>query len=101
MCELPWRVEALELFQDLMQTGPPATFQEKATRAIRNAALNVARARDAAVVDVQDVALACLRIAPPAFRPNVIDNLARRGIDVGGAPAAAHRAVTSRHVGET
>jgi hypothetical protein len=82
MSEFSWSPEALALFQDLMQTGPPAAFVDSATRAVWGAAQNTARNRGAETVEMADVAAGCLRVAPPAFRPNVIENLRRRGIDV-------------------
>ncbi|MGL3107230.1 class I SAM-dependent methyltransferase [Bradyrhizobium sp. BR 1432] len=80
MSELSWSPKALTLFQDLMESGPPAAFKESATRAVWGAAMNAARRRGGKTVEEADVASGCLRVAPPAFRPNVVANLERRGV---------------------
>lgn len=89
MSDLSWSPKALELFQDLMETGPPAAFKESATRAVWGAAMNVARRRGGETVEEIDVASGCLRVAPPVFRPNVVANLERRGILAGQEPSSA------------
>ena len=80
MVELSWDADALAFFESLMQNGPPAAFVESATRAVQAAATKGARERNAGRVEIIDVAEACLRVAPPAFRPNGVAKLQQRGI---------------------
>ncbi|HEU4407545.1 MAG TPA: hypothetical protein VFS43_19925 [Polyangiaceae bacterium] len=81
--DIQWHPRARELFLDLVRKGPPEAFRDSASAAIEKEAERGARERGAASVDADDVARACLRVAPPAFRPRVAKNLTDRGLDVG------------------
>ena len=83
MGDVDWERGALTLFLELMHTGPPPAFRESAEKAVRMEAERNARSRRSDTVEIEDVAGACLRVAPPVFRPNVIQNLSGRGIVVG------------------
>jgi hypothetical protein len=80
MTDFTWDDEAQGLFTDLMRSGPPSSLVESASRAVRRCAERQAQDRQSGTVQVRDVAAGCLRVAPPAFKPNVVANLAQRGI---------------------
>ena len=71
----------MELFVELMSTGPPEAFRDAATRAVSVESERNAARRDAAMVAVEDVLRACLSMAPPVFRPQVIEGMKARGFD--------------------
>jgi len=79
--DIRWDSRARELFQDLMSKGPPEAFRDSASVAIERESERGARERGVALVESEDVARACLRVAPPAFRPRVMKNLAAHGLD--------------------
>ncbi|WP_342374389.1 class I SAM-dependent methyltransferase [Myxococcus stipitatus] len=79
--EIQWESQARALFQDLMGKGPPEAFKDSASAAIEREAERGARERGVNRIEREDVARACLRVAPPAFRPRVMKNLAAHGLD--------------------
>lgn len=96
MTDFIWNDEAQGLFADLMRSGPPSSMVDSAGRAVRRCAERQAHDRHSATVEVGDVAAGCLRVAPPAFKPNVVARLARYGIHVELAPRDQPRPVEVR-----
>lgn len=82
-----WDTAAQELFTDLLSNGPPEAFRVAASAAVQRAAEHHAMARGSVRVATEDVVNACLQVAPPAFRPRVLRNLARRGLQVPFTPS--------------
>lgn len=80
---LPWSPAASALFEELMGKGPPEAFREAATRGVHRESERVARQRGCRRVEAEHVALSCLAVAPPVFRPNILADLAARGFDTG------------------
>lgn len=80
---VPWSAAADRTFADLMRIGPPEVFREAATARVSGAAEAHARDRGAALVELQDVVRACLSVTPVPFRPKMLEDLDRLGIDPG------------------
>lgn len=81
MTGLTWTPEASHLFAELMRIGPPPPFRASAESVIRRAAERNAIARNAAAVDVRDIVKGCLSETPVPFRPKMMDDLTRLGVN--------------------
>jgi hypothetical protein len=79
--EMLWSADARRLLQEMMRAGPPQSFKESAERAISREAERNASRRTSTLVEIEDVVKACLTVAPEPFRPKMLDDLRRLGID--------------------
>ena len=78
--EVKWSEEVKALFDRLM-SFTPEQFRDIAAQATGAKAEKNAMERGSDVVEVEDIARACLSEAPPIFKPQVINDLKREGID--------------------
>jgi len=78
--EVKWNDENKALFDRLM-ANTPEQFKEIALKATKEKAESIAKERGSEFVEIDDIAKACLVSAPPIFKPQVINDLKREGID--------------------
>src|SRR5712691_9687493 len=79
--EISWSTKASQVFEDVMRVGPPLAFREVAEKAIKEESERNAGSRMASEVEVADVVRACLTETPVPFRPKMIDDLKRLGLN--------------------
>lgn len=78
--EIKWSDEIKALFERLM-ANTPEMFREMAIKTTSTKAEANAKERGSEFVEIEDIARACLTEAPPVFKPQIINDLKREGID--------------------
>lgn len=78
--EAKWNDDMKELFERLM-ANTPEMFRDVASKTTGAKAEKNAIERGSKNVEVDDIAKACLSEAPEIFRPQIINDLKREGID--------------------
>lgn len=100
MKDVSWNAEALRVFEEVMRVGPPPAFREVAEKAIREESERNAAGRTSGEVEVADVVRACLTETPVPFRPKMVEDLKRLGLNPDSfvAPAGQTRDLFSPEV---
>jgi hypothetical protein len=75
-----WNDDMKALFERLME-NTPEMFRDIAIKTTGEKAEANAHSRGVGFVEIEDIARACLSEAPEVFRPQVINDLKREGID--------------------
>ena len=75
-----WNDDMKALFERLM-ANTPETFRDIAIKTTGEKPETNAQKRGVGIVEIEDIARACLIEAPEIFRPQIINDLKREGID--------------------
>ncbi|UCH89705.1 MAG: DUF2621 family protein [Thermoplasmata archaeon] len=78
--EVKWNDDMKALYNKLM-SNTPKMFRDMAIKTTTAKAEKNAVERGSEYVEVEDIARACLSEAPEIFKPQIINDLKREGID--------------------